>query len=138
RTTKCAPGLYACLDSSCILEQHVCDGVQDCLSGDDESNCHDKCQPGENLASFSYPSICHCSDSTLHFRCSDGECIPFSKMCDCHKDCKDGSDEVGSHLQNCVGVGCHGKFACDDYYGYCLPFKFVCDGVEDCPNGEDE
>ncbi|ELT91369.1 hypothetical protein CAPTEDRAFT_28626, partial [Capitella teleta] len=108
-------------DGSCILLQHVCDGHGDCPLNEDENNCTEVCQP----------------QNTLHkFQCASGECISLAKVCDCFPDCLDGSDEIGSHLQNCIGFGCYGMFTCD--ISYCLPLRYLCDGIYDCPEGQDE
>ena len=69
---SCSNNLYKCADGTCILEHNVCDGKQDCSTGDDES-------------------VCTCTDN--HFFCDNGICMSPSKYCDNIIDCKDESDE---------------------------------------------
>ena len=61
---------------SCIDKRLVCDGVKNCVKGEDEMNCTTRtCHPGE-------------------FQCDNGICIPQSFHCDHDNDCGDGSDET--------------------------------------------
>lgn len=72
----CPQGAFLCKsEKSCISSLEVCDGVQDCLSNEDEDdrNC-------QNLISF------HCQ--------SGNKQIPQQMICDFKYDCPDLSDEI--------------------------------------------
>lgn len=62
------------------------------------------------------------------FRCSDGDVVSASSVCDGFGDCGDFSDEIGceAELFECPG------------FGFSISQFSVCDGFFDCPNGEDE
>ncbi|XP_068239309.1 uro-adherence factor A-like [Palaemon carinicauda] len=65
---------FLCYDGEkCVARSAVCDGLQHCTDGSDESNCTD-------TGCFS------CATTTL--------CIPNSWLCDGTDDCLDNSDEV--------------------------------------------
>ncbi|ELT92230.1 hypothetical protein CAPTEDRAFT_105148, partial [Capitella teleta] len=98
----------------------------DCPDGDDELECGD-CTPAPISNQTYFLRQCDCSNTTLspRFQCRDGACISMAKVCDCTKDCTDGSDEFCSR-DICLSSG------------YSIPYKYVCDGIKDCPNGRDE
>jgi len=67
---------FRCADGSRIPHAGLCDLLEDCPDGEDETSCG-------------------------QFVCSDGEIIPTrSARCDWYEDCGDGSDELGCML-NC-------------------------------------
>ena len=104
-TRSCGRQQFQCGTGTCISIQHVCDGIKDCLLGEDENNCT-------------------CSEQ--HFTCQDGTCVPVSKYCDFTADCPDNSDE-----QNCTFSSCSGGFkACDN--GECIPEDKFYDFIPDC------
>ncbi len=92
---SCWPGKFRCLDHTCVGVNHRCDGIWDCVAGEDEMSCHNA-----DL----------CSDNQQwQFACRSGrQCVAMSKYCDGVTDCDDGSDE----REEC---GCHtsGQFACN-------------------------
>ncbi|XP_031635626.1 sortilin-related receptor-like isoform X1 [Contarinia nasturtii] len=73
-TKNCLRNQFMC-DKRCISKSLVCDGIEDCLSGEDEANCALSCGKDK-------------------FRCrSDGVCLDRIKYCDGVTHCVDGSDE---------------------------------------------
>lgn len=70
---KCPKFTFDCYkDNYCISFQQVCDGVQDCYSGDDEENCPER----------------------ISFYCAvSNENIDLKQVCDYRIDCIDKSDE---------------------------------------------
>ncbi|CAF2840950.1 unnamed protein product [Rotaria sp. Silwood2] len=71
-TLSCNTGLL------CLDWRDICDGVQQCMSGDDETNC-DKLEFND------------CDDD--EYRCMNGMCIPDEYFLDGDYDCSDLSDE---------------------------------------------
>ncbi|XP_070546563.1 sortilin-related receptor-like [Ptychodera flava] len=72
-THECISNEYTCIDRlTCVPEDYICDGVPDCLDGDDEAICP-------------HP----------RFQCPFDRKIPMEKRCDSFLDCPDGSDETG-------------------------------------------
>lgn len=67
-----------------------------------------------------------------HVKCKDHFCIQKDLVCNFHKDCSDGSDEVGCSYRECWA----GEFQCNN--GECIPPGFVCDGFVDCLDSSDE
>ena len=79
----CAPGTFSCESNRaagqnvCLDQFMVCDGVRNCLLGEDEQQ---SCPPQV------------CQDSM--FQCDNGLCIQSSWLCDHDNDCGDWSDEA--------------------------------------------
>ncbi|XP_018006548.1 low-density lipoprotein receptor, partial [Hyalella azteca] len=115
KTTKgtVCPGETAiiCNDGTCLIEEQLCDGKNDCADGSDED--------------------CYCYGN--HKCSSDNKCISINLVCDTVLDCDDGSDEL-----NCpCGAGqrsCEVGF----YTRTCRNASLFCDGKQDCPGKEDE
>lgn len=71
---------------------------------------------------------------TGQWRCSSGQCIAETKVCDGESHCNDGSDETS---QLCSFKTCRsGEFRCA--YGACIRRSLVCDQRLDCVDGSDE
>lgn len=71
--TACPTGTFLCSNNgNCISAIEVCDGVHDCLDGEDEKDC---------TGIFLY----HCSFKK--------QTIPYQKVCDYNYDCLDQTDE---------------------------------------------
>ncbi|ELU14339.1 hypothetical protein CAPTEDRAFT_118063, partial [Capitella teleta] len=108
---ECGRGLYQCLDGSCILQQHVCDGHEDCPLKEDENNC--------NCIGFG----CHGM-----FTCKVSYCLPLRYLCDGMYDCPEGQDE---HPDLCSSSYCTGLFRCQGE-GTCIHPSDIGDGITDC------
>jgi len=138
------PGVcgFQCYDGTCVHTAWVCDGGQDCKTGEDEDEemCRDKMR-------------------CLHdqFKCADQastgsgltggapNCVPVSSLCNGTAECADGSDEM-----NCYAAGDNedsegptpalcglDEFTCDRGF-VCLDWGHKCDGHLDCRDGSDE
>ena len=81
----------ACPTSACILTSYICNGINDCGNGHDETDCKHVCVNGtdcqNNLTDVSN------SCSKMHYKCLSGECVPLSDLCDWKSHCLDNSDE---------------------------------------------
>ncbi|XP_017764096.1 PREDICTED: sortilin-related receptor-like [Eufriesea mexicana] len=120
----CREHQFQCLNGDCIQNSWVCDGSNDCLSGEDEMHC----------------TYLHCKLEQYTCR-MDVACIPIENVCNGVEDCPDGTDELGcSGEQQSSPVAtpsCSpGSFACDEIR--CLPLVLQCDGKRDCVDGFDE
>uniref|UniRef100_A0A8D8WN38 Vitellogenin receptor n=1 Tax=Cacopsylla melanoneura TaxID=428564 RepID=A0A8D8WN38_9HEMI len=160
---KCASDKqFQCNNGQCISLLLVCNGHNDCPSGEDEkdmcspppshlkcSSLQFPCQNGERCIDLMLKcngefdcadksDEFHCSTNTktcsgeYDFLCGSGECIGRHFLCDKERNCADGSDENPAH---CVACSEH-EFRCDS--GSCIPNSWLCDGQMDCTDGTDE
>ena len=77
----------------------VCNGINDCSTGTDEMNCicSTSLEKNESICKHNCNGTkenCRCSD--YYFQCSTTSnlCIPYLFVCDGHKDCPQGEDEI--------------------------------------------
>lgn len=137
---SCVQAEYLCKDGiTCIHRSWICDGEQDCPSGDDEMmpNC-------QNIT-------CRADQ----YQCADKSCIAGHFHCSGKAECRDGSDELNcrkrfksSRLQkshrNSFPILAAPKRTCDRKTefdcggGMCIALAKVCDKIQDCPDAEDE
>ncbi|XP_005094621.3 uncharacterized protein LOC101853844 [Aplysia californica] len=68
-----------------------------------------------------------------HAQCPNGYCIPIYMLCNGHKDCPEGEDELTETCQSF----CKGRYKCHKT-SICLPDVYVCDGWFHCPFQDDE
>ncbi|CAG7719810.1 unnamed protein product [Allacma fusca] len=120
-TNFCQKHEFQCnISNVCIHQKLVCDGRNDCGSGDnsDDENCKDV-------------NGCHWSQ---HGCRKGNQCIPGHLKCDGKLDCKDASDEENCprsrntySMENCF----ESQFFCN-VTTICISLKDVCNGANDC------
>nr|XP_018916532.1 PREDICTED: low-density lipoprotein receptor-related protein 2-like [Bemisia tabaci] len=93
-----------------------CNGVFDCPSKRDESDCH-------------------YSQSSCGLRCSNLACFSFAQRCDRKPDCADYSDEFNCKFCEPGKVLCNADPGMNECFN---PTTQKCDGIPHCPFGEDE
>ncbi|CAG2190756.1 unnamed protein product [Mytilus edulis] len=110
-SSACGEDAFACYDGKCIEVNSLCDGFNDCATGEDEHGC--KCPNGG-------------------FRCIGGKCIDASRLCNGRTNCPAGDDEGESACGKCP----NGGFRCIG--GKCIDASRLCNGRTNCPAGDDE
>ena len=70
----------------------LCDGKDDCPSGEDEHHCSHVCT---GTLCFSHCHFPECACHVFYYQCQQGGCIPFDKFCNNLRDCPLGEDEFG-------------------------------------------
>ena len=113
----CGADKFKCRYSEqCIPRKYVCDTMDDCGDGSDESECPaSTCNPKSE------------------FRCkSTDHCLPLQWRCDGDHDCTDKSDEMECPKTTCAP----NYFQCNNTR--CIPSRWVCDQSDDCGDGSDE
>ncbi len=137
----CLSGHYQCQSGTCILNEYRCDGVRHCDDSSDEENCTNVCTDSRAQIVDCYIScsrpFCVCSEH--YYQCKVGGCVPWTHVCDCMKNCADGSDE-----DSCPDNICslpryrnrsyyeHGMFHCNNEQS--IPVSLVTDKIPDCMN----
>ncbi|XP_070561546.1 G-protein coupled receptor GRL101-like [Ptychodera flava] len=116
----CNYSLRACDEDNkiCIKRYMWCNGIVDCESGIDETDCNrDNCLPDQ-------------------YKCDNGKCLPLELTCNFRNDCGDNSDELDG--AKCPIIPCHyGEFQCEETR-QCLPLYALCNDRLDCEDGSDE
>lgn len=85
---------FRCLDGTCVAQEGVCNGHNNCDDGSDEQACEDGVQAymAQEFECGAYMQGDFHSD--VHFRCgSSGMCIDKVGLCNGINNCNDGSDE---------------------------------------------
>nr|AHN48901.1 vitellogenin receptor [Panonychus citri] len=96
----------------------------------------------EHLSPSSDDSWKFTCDPASYFACNDGRCISKISVCDRHRDCEEGEDEL---LSNCPILGYDPETDCKSEHRYncqnttyCIEQDEKCDHSFDCPNHDDE
>ena len=111
KVLSCQERQFECMDGTCIPDHHTCDGISDCVMGEDESNCN---------------------RTAVTFMCENGKSILMSKYCDFYNDCGDSSDETNCTFHMCGDD----MFRCDN--GQCVKEQLQKDGIQHCVDNSDE
>lgn len=140
KVVSCSRGQFECSDGSCILQSQVCDGLRQCLDGQDEQYCwctnHDIIIEDFNFCYFncSRPT---CVCPPMYYQCAKGGCIQYTYVCDRIKHCIDGSDEFCDHYNlNVIQNNTYLSFLCLSGLG--IPYVLFNDLIPDCPGNESE
>jgi hypothetical protein len=120
----CGPDGFMCNDATCINMTQLCDKIQDCPDGADETHCS-TCQQGEvqcpDLSCAASPDQCPSSSCPPDMiECPGGGCAASIELCG------GGPDGCGPN-----------ELACNDAQGSPICAKH-CDNVTECGNGADE
>ena len=115
---------FKCGSSSttCITKSGICISITDCLDGTDE-NCPLTSQDEYTCQG----KLFHNED--VNILCPDEKaCMTDEKVCDGHRDCSDGRDELFCEINRWRSR----RFHCENSTKWLLTSK-QCDGVPDCP-----
>ncbi|CAH1165542.1 unnamed protein product [Phyllotreta striolata] len=112
----CPSDAFQCVQKKhCIPDAYLCDGVDNCGDGSDESALPGG--PCENVS---------CGENQL--KCDKTTCIAKHWVCDGEKDCLDGADEAPD---TCSQICTQAQFKCKKSRR-CIPMAWHCDNVHDC------
>ena len=169
--SACSLQEFECNDGSCIPKSWECDYENDCNDGEDEGNQCENCETAGYICRETNKCIpkqwkcdnwtdCLLQDdekfckecSANEFKCNDGECIPFDKLCDYNNDCYGGEDEnltlstqwqgqlgsprnvVANQCQPCIDRLNNGTIMCGNK---CI-LGYRCNEIAECFDNSDE
>lgn len=149
----CGPKRFTCIDRSVITIWWVCDGTPDCLLGEDEEGCPNKCpmpdldeigpaEPGTCEGTALKLNECQMLDEPVLTACWDDQQASKCQLgCYMEASCRELYDNictpiVAPELDRCL-IECSARpFVCEN--GARIPSGWECDGEPDCVSGEDE
>ena len=105
-----------------------CNGVWNCLAGEDEIDCDPlaltSCSPDQRLCV--QPST------------NELQCLPVEKLNDGHIDCLGASDEVNQCRTHTIDFKTDQFYCANDTIHRCIRSGLLCDRRADCLHGDDE
>ncbi len=137
---SCMENQFMCKNKECIAMVSVCNGIEDCQSGEDEQGC--SCNGTSAISTQNYESCLklpanETTCQSFSFVCPGEKCIPGTFVCDGKADCNDKSDEFCKKEYWSVPRPFLGEsYNCTS--GEKIPRKYVNDLIPDCPGGDDE
>lgn len=148
---------FRCDLGNCIDVDMLCDGIPQCLGGEDETMHF--CEKRQNACRVLKNCVCPVD----HLTCLNGKCVHKSKFCDRVNDCGDYSDEPPRCTCRSFLKLTHPEKVCDGHVNcfdgsdenprmcrckpddlvcrksnVCISSEMICNGFVDCPDGEDE
>ncbi len=134
----CTFPYFQCKDGPCIPMSKLCDGIQQCWGGEDESQCQIlyKMRPGLKTIHDNHSLFPQWQFAKSHDEGYKHELMNTDFACLFNKEVVRLDIHLESHLSYCLYHQCPGLYKC--HLTYCIPYWYICDGQNDCPSGEDE
>ena len=127
--SSCFGSAFTCTDRSCVLDDYILDGQDDCLDGSDEQLSMFPCLSPDAV---NKSAIC----DTNYFKCQMDEYVQWKLTCNGIPDCTNGLDE--SKCVKPVTINDENDFICYQSNFLSIPIELVDDLIPDCHASEDE
>ncbi len=105
-----------------------CNGIWNCLNGEDETGCHE-------LPESKCPSKSHLCVTPLT---NQFMCLPIGKANDGTIDCLGATDEPQLCRQKHETIHFNNFYCMNQTLESCINYETLCDGTNDCEHGDDE